>query len=273
MQHKTLIIQLKYKQNLLHIQPLGFARGICSKLSPIQFCFFHPFVRRFRSYSGRLCNHVILTLTSWVGSYNLNHNWCPTCAPSQSDTATGSKTVAIKVSGASNSTCSPATWHKAGISCQDAASLAPAFNSKGEQATAERLYPQQSGEDQKRAQKIHTHTHSHTVPGPGIHIQWNRTLCKCRACAIVSSAGRGHHHCLNTCWEMVHDLVAVLGGKRCMKNMDLAISVFDAFFPQLRYIFLKETKGTHAKLDFSTRNRKQMNVGSTRWFLLSSKSG
>lgn len=84
---------------------------------------------------------------------------------------------------------------------------------------------------------------THTVPWPGIQKQWNRTLCKCRACATVSSAGRGHHHCLNTCREMVHDLVAVLGGKRCMKNMDLSISVFDAFFrPQLCYIFLKRDK-------------------------------
>lgn len=40
--------------------------------------------------------------------------------------------------------------------------------------------------------------------------------------AIVSSTGRGYHR--NTCWETIHDLVAVLGRKRSMKNRSIHLS-------------------------------------------------
>lgn len=42
---------------------------------------------------------------------------------------------------------------------------------------------------------------------------------------------------------MVHDIVAVLGGNRCIKNTDLSILVMMLFFLHLCYIFLKRQRG------------------------------
>ncbi len=157
--------------------------------------------------------------------------------------ATGCKTVAIKVSGASNSTCSPATWHKAGISCQDAASPTPAFNNKGKQATADCLYPQQSGEDQKQAQQL-THTHMRsararnpeTAKSDALQVQ---SMChgfKCWTWTPPLSKhmpGNGPWPCSCSWRETVHE-----------KHGSLHLS-FWCFFPPptLLHLFKKRQKG------------------------------
>lgn len=138
--------------------------------------------------------------------------------------ATGSKTVAIKVSGTSNSILPGCCLS------------GPSLKWQGQAGNSWQPIPTTKWWGSKASTKD---SQIHVLPLPGIQKWWNWTVYKCRTCAIVSSAGRGHHR-LNTCWEMIHDLVAVLGGKHCMKNRDL--SVFDAFFPHHWHISLKKTK-------------------------------
>lgn len=59
----------------------------------------------------------------------------------------------------------------------------------------------------------HTHTAAHTEEESR---QWDRMLCKAKACVIVLSPGSRHHHCLK---PTAHTHVAVLG---LLNNMDVS---------------------------------------------------